>query len=164
MASVMGLLEARETAARVRVDELRVEADRILAELAEAEAVLERRAIALAELAEALAAPEPEPEEPLRPVPVPAVVKVPVAGAVVPVWREGLTTEALAPDYRRLVGMLEAEAGGTGLRAQELASRMGLERVPAKVEGVRSKAKRLVERGWLTEERPGVFTPRRANR
>jgi hypothetical protein len=166
VASVMGLLEARETAARVRVDELRVEADRVLAELAVAEALLERRAIALAELAEALAAPEPEPqvEEPRPvPVPVPVVVKVPVAGSVVPVWREGLTAEALAPDYRRLVGMLEAEAGGAGLRAQELASRLGLERVPAKVEGVRSKAKRLVERGWLTEERPGVFTPRRAN-
>lgn len=62
MASVMGLLEARETAARVRVDELREEAGRVLAELAEAEAVLERRAIARAELTEALAAPEPEAE------------------------------------------------------------------------------------------------------
>lgn len=29
---------------------------------------------------------------------------------------------------------------------------------PAKVEGVRSKAKRLVARGWLTEERPGMFS------
>lgn len=44
MASVMGLLEARETAALVRVGELREEAERVLAELREAEAVLERRA------------------------------------------------------------------------------------------------------------------------
>ena len=101
MASVMGLLEARETAAQVRVEELREEAERVLAELAEAEAVLERRAIARVELAEALARPEPEAGHPL-------------------------------------------------------------ESVPAKVEGVRSKVKRLVERGWLAEERPGVFTPRRA--
>ncbi|MFJ2865933.1 hypothetical protein [Kitasatospora sp. NPDC087314] len=110
MASIMGLLEDREAAARVRVDELRGEAERVLAELADAEAVLERRTIAIAELAEALAAPEPGAEEPVRPVPVPVVVKVPVAGCVVPVWREGLTADVLAPDYRRLVGMLEAEA------------------------------------------------------
>ncbi|WP_345195641.1 hypothetical protein [Streptomyces lavendulae] len=56
----------------------------------------------------------------------------------------------------------EAEAGGSGLRARELAGRLGLEWVPAKVEGARSMVKRLVERGWLAEERPGVFTPRRA--
>lgn len=55
--SVMGLLEERETAARVRAEGLQAEADRILAELAEAEAVLERRVIARVELAEALAAP-----------------------------------------------------------------------------------------------------------
>ncbi|MET9079904.1 recombinase family protein [Streptomyces sp. NPDC004232] len=66
--------------ARVRVDELRTEADRVLGELAEAEAVLERRAIARAELPEALAAPEPDAAERPCPVPVPAVVRVPVAG------------------------------------------------------------------------------------
>ncbi|MFI6055793.1 hypothetical protein ACIBCO_37665 [Streptomyces violascens] len=55
MASVMGLLEERETAARVRVEELQAEADRILAELGAAEVVLERRVIARAELGEALA-------------------------------------------------------------------------------------------------------------
>ncbi|MFF3469294.1 hypothetical protein [Streptomyces sp. NPDC002619] len=54
--SVMGLLEARESAARVRVEELRAETDRVRAELAEAEVVLERRVVALAELAEALVA------------------------------------------------------------------------------------------------------------
>ncbi|MFJ7265018.1 hypothetical protein ACIQV2_33250 [Streptomyces globosus] len=156
----MGLLEARETAAQVRVEELREEAKRVLAELAEAEAVLERRAIARMELAEALAAPEPTAEPP--PEAAPAVARAPVAGSVVPHWQEGLTVEALSPDYQRLVGVLEAEAGGTGLRAGALAGRLGLEVVPAKVEGVRSKVKRLVERGWLAEERPGVFTPRRA--
>ncbi|MET9675937.1 hypothetical protein ABZY68_22995 [Streptomyces sp. NPDC006482] len=58
------------------------------------------------------------------------------------------------------MGVLEAD--GSGLRARELAGRLGLESVPEKVEGVRSKVKRLVERIWLAEERPGVFTPRRA--
>ncbi|MGP3979514.1 hypothetical protein [Streptomyces sp. KR80] len=62
MASVMGLLGAREADARVRVEALRAEADRILAKLQQAEAVLDRRGIARAELAEALATPEPEEE------------------------------------------------------------------------------------------------------
>ncbi|WP_371648759.1 MULTISPECIES: hypothetical protein [unclassified Streptomyces] len=67
--------------------------------------------------------------------------------------------EAVAPDYQRLVGV--PEAGGAGLRARELTGRLSLEVAPTTVEGVRSKVKRLVERGWLAEERPGVFTPRR---
>jgi len=160
MASVMGLLEARESAARGRVEELRVEAERVLAELAEAEAVLERRAIAVAELTEALAEGA-QAEEAVRPVPVPVVVKEPVAGSVVPAWREGMTVEALAPEYRRLLAVLESGAGPEGLRARELAGLLGLELVPAKSEGVRVKAKRLAARGWLAEDRPGVFTPRR---
>ncbi|MCD2469510.1 hypothetical protein MBT42_39015 [Streptomyces sp. MBT42] len=90
------------------------------------------------------------------------MVKVPVAGSVVPHWREGLSVEALAPDYQRLVGLLEAEAGGRRLRAAELAGGLGLEVVPVKVEGTRTKAKRLVERSWLAEERPAVFIRRRA--
>lgn len=34
----------------------------------------------------------------------------------------------------------------------------GLEAVPARVEALRSKAKRLVARGWLTEPALGRFT------
>jgi hypothetical protein len=41
---------------------------------------------------------------------------------------------------------------------QEIAAVLGLEVVAAKVEGVRSKAKRLVERGWLAERVPGRFS------
>ncbi|MGW9031591.1 hypothetical protein ACWGQ5_47800 [Streptomyces sp. NPDC055722] len=52
----MGLLEEREAVTRVWVEKLQAEADRILSELAAAEAVLERRAIARVELAEALTA------------------------------------------------------------------------------------------------------------
>ncbi|MFI1767452.1 hypothetical protein ACH41H_36135 [Streptomyces sp. NPDC020800] len=40
---------------------------------------------------------------------------------------------------------------------RQLAVAVGLEPVSAKVEGVRSKAKRLAARGWLAEEKPGMF-------
>ncbi|MFJ7913174.1 hypothetical protein [Kitasatospora sp. NPDC096204] len=160
MPSVMGLLEDRKLAAGQRVEELRAEVERVLAELAEAEAVLERRVIAVVELSEALAA-SAQPQAPVKPVPVPVVVKEPVAGSVVPGWREGVTVEVLAPEYRRLLDVLETGAGPEGLRAKELAGLLGLELVPAKIEGVRVKVKRLAARGWLAEDQPGIFTPRR---
>ncbi|WP_405717341.1 hypothetical protein OG607_00650 [Streptomyces sp. NBC_01537] len=166
MASVMGLLEERETAARVRVEELRAEAERIVAELGEAETVLERRVIARAELAEALSAPA-EAAGMLVPGPqdvssVAAVKAVPVAGSQVPRRHGGMSGEALAPDYRQIMEVLESDtgAGEEGLSAKELTHRLGLELVPAKIEGVRCKAKRLVERGWLAVSPSGRFMPR----
>ncbi|WP_165990272.1 hypothetical protein [Streptomyces sp. YIM 98790] len=152
MPSVMGLLEERERAARQRVEDLQDE-------LLEAEAVLERRVVALAELVEALAAGAVV-EEPVRPEPVPTPVKKPVAGSVVPHWHEGVTAGVLAPEYRRLLAVLDGEPGPGGGAGKDLAARLGLELVPAKVEGVRVRAKRLVARGWLAEERPGLFTLR----
>ncbi|WP_251061769.1 hypothetical protein [Streptomyces sp. ISL-100] len=103
MPSVMGLLEERQRTARQRVEALQ-------AELREAEAVLERRVVALAELTDALAAGAVL-EELVRPAPVPAVDKEPAAGSVVPAWREGVTAGVLAPEYRRLLAVLDAESG-----------------------------------------------------
>ncbi|MET7312395.1 transposase [Streptomyces sp. NPDC005571] len=151
MTSVMGLLEEREAAARVRVEGLQAEAGRVLAELGDAEAVLERRVIARTELAEALAAPA---EQVAAPVPGPretAVEKPPVAGSIVPRHGEGMTVQALAPDYRRMVELLESgPGGGEGISAKEIAAALDLPLVLAKIEGVRSRARRLAERGWLT--------------
>lgn len=68
------------------------------------------------EPAEALAGPELEAGHP--PESATAVAEAPVAGPLVPHGRVGLTLEVLAPDYQRLGGGLEAEAGGSGLRAR----------------------------------------------
>jgi hypothetical protein len=82
--SVMGLLEEREAAARVRVEELPAEADRILSELAAAKAMLERRAIARVEPAEALAAPgDAAVQEAPEPVPEAKAVK-----ALIGAWQD----------------------------------------------------------------------------
>jgi hypothetical protein len=165
MPSVMGLLEEREAAARVRAEELRAEMERITAELADAEAVLERRVIARTELAEALAAGGEETQASAADVQeAPAVSEkapAPVVGSVVPRWHEAATVDALAVDYRRIVELVESGAGeGEGISAKQLAAGLQLELVPAKIEGVRSKARRLAERGWLTASPSGRFTRR----
>ncbi|MDO0916960.1 hypothetical protein QQM39_41000 [Streptomyces sp. DT2A-34] len=163
MPSVMGLLEEREAAAWVQAEELRAEMERITAELADAEVVLERRVIARTELAEALAAGGEQTQAPVAGVrEAPAMTErspVPVVGSVVPRWHEAATVDALAVDYRRIVELVESGAGdGGGIWAKQLAAGLQLELVPAKIEGVRSKAGRLAERGWLTASPSGRFT------
>ncbi|WP_406131599.1 hypothetical protein [Streptomyces sp. NBC_00989] len=179
MASVVGLLEERALAARERVEGLREEADRVLAELAEAETDWQEWLIARQRVGEVLSVPrireagaaDPVPaEEPsmpeLEPEPLadaPAAVSVPGAarsGSIVPVWRPALTADALAVDYQRILSALvERRSGGGGvMTCQEIAVVLGLELCPTSVEGVRSKMKRLADRGWATESAPGRFT------
>ncbi|MET7565679.1 hypothetical protein ACFYSJ_40585 [Streptomyces sp. NPDC005248] len=165
MPSVVGLLEERERGARQRVEGLREEADRVLAELRDAELFWERFVTAREVLAEVLAGPGdgadveeaavPATESTAStPTPTPGGGAVP--RAMVPVWHEGLEVSVLSPDYQRIMGILVGS--GTALTCKEITSTLGLEQVPAQVEGVRSKANRLVRRGWLVKEPSGRFT------
>lgn len=83
MASVLGMLEEREAAARVRVEGLREEAARLAEVLEAAEIELDRRVIAREELVEALAvsaaemAAVTEAEQVTVPSPVPGSVVPP---------------------------------------------------------------------------------------
>jgi hypothetical protein len=55
--------------------------------------------------------------------------------------------------------LVVGRAAGRGpLKAREIAVELGLETTPAKVEGVRSKARRLADRGWLVQETSGMFS------
>ncbi|MEV0786202.1 hypothetical protein AB0I52_25250 [Streptomyces sp. NPDC050423] len=169
MPSVVGLLEERERGARQRVEVLREEADRVLAELRDAELFWERFVTAREVLVEVLAGPGGGADvmetavpvaENIAPAPTPTPTPTPkggrVPGSVVPVRGEGVEVSALSPDYQRIVGVLAASAAAVA--CGEIASALGLERVPAKVEGVRSKAARMAERGWLVKEPSGRFT------
>lgn len=149
----MGLLEDRERAARQRVEVLQ-------AELREAEALWERFVIAPETVEQVLAEPREPEQAPVTVADGPVPVAGAVPGSVVPVWREGLGATVLAPDYRRIVEILtgHGRSGGGAMDCRQLAAALGLDPVPAKVEGVRSKAKRLAGRGWLAEESPGMFS------
>ncbi|MFD3658243.1 hypothetical protein [Streptomyces sp. NPDC058620] len=147
------------------MESLRNELDRLVAELeeAEAEAARDRLVIAKETVSEVLS----EAGEPTdvrvshaRPVePEPAVARA-VPGSVVPVGREGLDVTVLPPDYQRIMHVLaDRERAGEGSAiCRQLACLLDLELVPAKIEGVRSKAKRLAARGWLVEDTPGSFS------
>jgi hypothetical protein len=147
----MGLLEERERAARQRVEVLQ-------AELREAEAALGRFVIAHEAVGQVPAEPSRGEDAVVtlleeRSAPVAGAVP----GAVVPMWREGLDAGVLASDYRRIMAIV-AELVEEAMDCRQLAVALGLEPVPAKVEGVRSKAKRLAARGWLVEAVPGRFS------
>jgi hypothetical protein len=167
MPSVVGLLEQHELAARRRVDELREEADRIQAELAAAEHEWQEWAIARSRVGAVLS---PADDSSVGDVEVVQGVrgagvrpeKPPSAApkSQVPVWCEGLAWSVLSVDYQRILQVLadRVRLGQGPLTCQEMAAGFGMDVVPARVEALRSKAKRLVSRGWLAESAPGRFT------
>ncbi|MGW1498864.1 hypothetical protein ACWCQW_09885 [Streptomyces mirabilis] len=166
MPSVVGLLEQYELAARRRVDGLREEADRIQAELAVAEQEWQEWAIARRRVDTVLAPDDgntagtevtEDPRDADAP-PEPRAAAKPKSQ--VSVWREGLDGSVLSVDYQRILTTLadRQRLRQGALTCQELAVLFGLDAVPAKVEALRSKAKRLVARGWLAEQQPGRFT------
>ncbi|MEU7607501.1 hypothetical protein [Streptomyces sp. NPDC041003] len=167
MAPMLGLLEAREASARERVEVLREEAARAAAALEAGEIELDRRVIAREELVEALAASAAETTAAAEagdagetaPTPVPGPVSGSVPGAIVPPWREGLLVSVLSLDNQRILNVLQDRPDREPMRAKDIAVALGIEAtVAAKVEGVRSKAKRLAERGWLLQEASGAFS------
>ena len=166
MPSVVGLLEQYELAARRRVDGLREEADRIQAELAAAEQEWQEWVIARRRV-DAVLAPDSgsTTDTEISPDMRDADASSPPRDAVkpksqVPVWREGLAWSVLSLDYQRILTALadRARLHQGPLTCQEMASAFGMDVVPARVEALRSKAKRLVARGWLAEPAAGRFT------
>lgn len=140
----------------MRVEGLREEAAWVAEMVETAEIELDRRVIAREELVEALAASAAETTAVTEAAT--ATVPAPLPGTTVPPWREGLPATVLAPDYQRILVVVADRPGQGPVRAKEIAVVLGLEPTPAKVEGVRSKARRLAERGWLVQEASGMFS------
>jgi hypothetical protein len=164
MGSLIEELEAREAAARARVEELEAHIVELTARLEGEREVWSRLRITREAVAEVItdlggtgtvvpvvedSVPESAPEA-VEP-------EVRMVGAImVPHWREGLSAEVLPDVYRDIV---EVVADATKpVQAKQIVPRIGLPAVTAKIEGTRGKLKRLVERGWLVEDQPGRFT------
>lgn len=156
MVSVDGLLDAHEVSVRASVDALREQVARVSAELSAAELALEHVAITRATLAVAVSGAGPVLAAGTQAQVPDATAAGGPGGSLVPRWRADLGEAHLPADYRRLwVLVRDAPAPP---RVRELAASLGLEDTAAKREGVRSKLKRLVARGWMREDAPGCFS------
>ncbi|MFE4688366.1 hypothetical protein ACFRNJ_47740 [Streptomyces sp. NPDC056721] len=157
MGSLIGELEERQAAARSRVAEL----DREIAALTvrlEAERNRLERLTVTRETLDELAA---EGVSVGAVAPASAEVESVGGGRVVgvqtvAVWREGMTSTDLPPVYRDIVDVIDDAP--EPVQAKRIVPRIGLPAQTSKIEGTRSKLKRLVERGWLDEPTPGLFT------
>ncbi|MFI5868423.1 hypothetical protein [Streptomyces sp. NPDC051546] len=159
MGSLIEELEAREAAARARVEGLEAEIASLAARLEGEREAWSRLRITRETVAEVIG------EMPGQvPVEDGATVaqgsqgpEVRVVGAImVPHWREGLSVDVLPDVYRDIVEVVADTS--KPMQAKQVVPRIGLPAVTGKIEGTRGKLKRLVERGWLVEDRPGLFT------
>jgi hypothetical protein len=154
MGSLIDELQRREAAARAEAEELRGQIAELTEQLSQAEERLSRLVITRQAVDEVLSEAgtdaqraEPEVTAPPRRSPVIGVV-------MVPSWRAGLEVSVLPQEYRDLLEV--AEDAGRPLRAGQIAAAAGLPADRGKVESLRSKLKRLAERGWLAED-AGLF-------
>jgi chromosome segregation ATPase len=160
MGSLIDELQRREAAAREEAEELRGQIAELAERLAGVEERLSRLVITRETVAEVLSGSGAE-AAPAAVMPDEAESSrsghLSVVGVLaVPPWRAGLEPSVLPQAYRDLLEV--AEDAGCPLRAVQFAAAAGLSTDRARVEGLRSKLKRLVERGWLAEEAgPGLF-------
>ena len=157
MGSLLEALQAREVAARSRVEALRAEMDRLAERLAAEQELLGRLEITRQTVIEVLAGEglpgqgavvaDPDPQGGLG-------AAAPRAGTTVPVFGQDGDGHGLPVAYRDVVEVL-ADAGP--LRARQVCQAVGVGAEPRHREGMRIKLKRLVERGWLVEASPGLF-------
>jgi hypothetical protein len=142
----MEALEAREAAARGRVEELREQ-------LAAAESEVSRLVITRQTVEEVLAAPCGALAAGVEPVPVAGLVRA--AGLLVAAETDG-DAVVTSPAYRRITAVFAGTADP--LRCKEVCAALGEQTTASRVETMRSKLKRLVEHGVLLETEPGLFT------
>jgi hypothetical protein len=163
MGSLIDELQRREAAARAEAEELRGQIAQLAERLAGVEEQLSRLVITRETVDEVLGGSGMEAVSPSATLMADGVAPsrsghLPAVGVLaVPPWEAGLEVSVLPEVYRDLLEV--AEDAGRPLRAVQMAAAAGLSTDRARVEGLRSKLKRLVERGWLAEEAgPGLFS------
>jgi chromosome segregation ATPase len=160
MGSLIDELQHREAAAREEAEELRGRIAQLTERLAGVEERLSRLVITRETVDEVLSEAGPDASPAAMPEETAGSRSgrlSPIGVLAVPPWRPGLEVSALPQAYRDLLEV--AEDAGRPLRAVQIAAAAGLSTDKAKVEGLRAKLKRLVERGWLAEAAgPGLFS------
>ncbi|MEU4513863.1 hypothetical protein AB0G05_30550 [Nonomuraea wenchangensis] len=163
MGSLLEELARREAAVQQRIEEIREQIAAFESQLEAEQDRLSRLMITRETVEEILGDAAQGVREPAREAEVADVadmlqVRPSAIGVVtVPPWQPGMKAEAVLPRAYRDAIEIMVDAG-RALRAGQISVAMGLPDEAAKREGLRSKLKRLVERGWAREEGPGLFT------
>jgi hypothetical protein len=145
----MEALEARRAEALGEAERLREQIAGLSEELSRAEERLSRLQIARETVEEVLAAPSsPEPGTDA------GEGAGEVAAAMVKAEAE-LDVTVMSPEYREIIALFATS--GAAMRCKEVCRHLDLGTEPRHVEGMRSKLKRLVERGILAEPSSGLF-------
>ncbi len=163
MASWLEEIEWRERAARERVAEIEAELAALHDELAGHQRRLSRLEVTRETMTEIFSTAGERPGPGAGGAPGPAEDAEgpdagrgsPVGVLLVPRWREGRALSELPQSYRDIVELLTDAV--RPMRAKHIAAALGLPPDASKVEGLRSKLKRLTERCWITEDGPGLF-------
>ena len=163
VASWLEEIEWRERTARERITEIEAELAALHDELAGHQGRLSRLEITRETMTEIFSAAGEPPGPGAGGAPVPAEdadgpdagLGPPVGVLLVPPWTEGRALSGLPQSYRDIVELLTDAV--RPMRAKHIAAALGLPPDASKVEGLRSKLKRLTERGWITEDGPGLF-------
>jgi hypothetical protein len=145
----MEALDAKEAGARARAVQLRGELGDLTRALADAEALLSRLIITRETVSEVLADGPRGADVVACPGPADLAVALIAAEAA------GDVT-VTSPVYQRILAVFAATTGP--LRCREVCGEVGMETEARHVEGMRSRLKRMVERGLLAEAEPGLFT------
>jgi uncharacterized membrane protein YccC len=159
MGSLLEELARREAATRERVEAIREQIERLRERLAAEEEELSRLAITRATVEEILgeaARPVEQPPADTAGADGAETVASPIGVMTVPRRRPGMDTSVLPRAYQDVLEVL-ADAG-RAMRSGQILAAVGVPAQAAKVEGLRSKLKRMVARGWLREDAPGLFT------
>jgi hypothetical protein len=156
MGSLIEELKRQEEAARAEADQLRARIEELAGDLARAEEQASRLVIAREEVTRVLGEPAAAEPPDGRPATGQPRQGSPIGAVTVLPWQEGADASVLPRAYQDLLEV--AADAGRPLRAGEFAAAAGLSTEKAKVEGLRSKLRLLVERGWLSPVPGGLFT------
>lgn len=145
----MEALDAKEAAAHARAVQLRKEIEDLTQALADAESLLSRLVITRETVSEVLA------DGPRAAGVVAHPAPADLAAALIAAEAVGDLT-VTSPVYQQILAVFATAAAP--LRCKDVCRELGMDTEARHVEGMRSRLKRLAERGLLTEAEPGLFT------
>jgi hypothetical protein len=157
LASVQQAITERERSAAAAVHRLREQIATLTDHLARAETELADLATTRRTLTTLTGEPDPTVHEPER-----TTESTPTTGPAGPAEPTDTvdtvaSVEAAAPSSPTYPQILAAFTGTETMRTKDICLALGLDTIPKNTEGIRAKLKRLVTRGALREDDPGLF-------